>query len=300
MTRNEFNEKLADTLRDMIHDGMEISLARVPKNNGVKLDALSIMMPGSNIAPTHYLDAYYRDFCGGAPIKDLAERILKENRWYGSPDFAEGGLFGEFDKISKNLRYRLINYDMNRELLQSVPHVRYLDLAKIYYFVIENGLGNYASSYVRLEDLKSWELTERELDEQAEENMPEFEPPRFESICDILEKMSGGFHMYEEEGMFSPEMFAPMYVLSNRSRYYGASCMLYPGLLDDLSGKFDTGYYILPSSIHELIILPDMGVYSRRELEEMVTEINQSHVEREEVLSNHVYYYSRFSGTVSM
>ena len=85
----------------------------------------------------------------------------------------------------------------------------------------------------------------------------------------------------------------PMYVLSNKSRINGASCILYKDILKDFAMVVDKDLYVLPSSIHEVILLPSDGTQESEQLKEMVREINQSQVEKEEVLSDSVYYYRR-------
>ena len=77
-----------------------------------------------------------------------------------------------------------------------------------------------------------------------------------------------------------------MYVLSNRSRSYGAAAILYKGRLEGI------GEY-LPSSVHEVIIIPQSAAPGQEELSDLVTEINTTQVDAEEVLSNHAYYYDR-------
>ena len=84
-----------------------------------------------------------------------------------------------------------------------------------------------------------------------------------------------------------------MYVLSNKARVQGAACILYPGILKDFAAAIRSDFYILPSSIHEVILLPAQGEEDREALKQMVREVNASQVEREEVLSDSVYYFDR-------
>lgn len=81
-----------------------------------------------------------------------------------------------------------------------------------------------------------------------------------------------------------------MKVLSNLKRTYGAACILYPGVLEKISGKGGK-LYIIPSSIHETIILPYDEVYSVEELKKMIHEVNSLNLPPEEVLSDSLYYY---------
>lgn len=298
LTRDEFNQEIVEETKKKICTEMNISLHKVSKNNGVVLDAVTIMLPGMYAAPTLYLDAYYDEYSSGVSIGNLTEKLLAENGSYMFPEISDPEDLMDYEAMTGNLRYRLINYDMNRELLKTIPYIRYLDLAKIYYFIV-NMEGSFAARIVRLEDLRLWGVDEKELDTMAEANMSEQEPPSVELISDLLRKM-GGEMAEEPEDVEGMGVSWPMYVISNKRRFYGAACLLYPGLMEALAARMDAGFFILPSSVHELIAVPDNGIFARRDLENLVTEINLSHVERVDILSNHVYYYSRMSGTVTM
>ena len=91
-----------------------------------------------------------------------------------------------------------------------------------------------------------------------------------------------------------------MYILTNQKGINGASCLLYPDVMNKLSEEFQSDFYVFPSSIHELILVPTHDNKSNNEYSNMVREINATQVAREEVLSDHVYYYSRVNGLVMM
>ena len=84
----------------------------------------------------------------------------------------------------------------------------------------------------------------------------------------------------------------PMHIMTNKYQINGASVLLYHGLLDGLAEKLGTDLYVIPSSIHELIIMPaEDGSLSLSKLSDMVKEINENHVKEEEILSDCAYYY---------
>ncbi len=84
-----------------------------------------------------------------------------------------------------------------------------------------------------------------------------------------------------------------MYVLTNEEKFYGAAVLLYPHVLAHLGTLLKRNFFVLPSSVHECILVPDQGHYTRFELMKMVREGNQNQVEEEEILSYQVYYYDR-------
>ena len=83
----------------------------------------------------------------------------------------------------------------------------------------------------------------------------------------------------------------PLRVLSNVKRVHGAICMLYPDVLENLAQEEQRSFYILPSSVHEVILLADTGSGLPGELKAMIAEVNSTQVAPEEVLSDSLYYY---------
>ena len=85
----------------------------------------------------------------------------------------------------------------------------------------------------------------------------------------------------------------PMYVLSSRNRIDGAACILYPTLLADICDSLQSSFYIIPSSIHEVLVLPSDSTDDSAKIREMIKEINDTQVAAEEILSYSLYFYNR-------
>ncbi len=92
----------------------------------------------------------------------------------------------------------------------------------------------------------------------------------------------------------------PLLVLTNKRKCFGASCILYRGLLEKFSERLGQGFYILPSSIHEVILLPENYVKHPDRLMKMVSEVNETQLALEDVLTDSVYYYERKTGRISV
>ena len=298
VTRERFNYLITEEIRRLAPAGTEVSVHRIPKNNGIVLDAVTIMPKGLNIAPSIYLESYFREFCAGTPASELAEELISESGEYMLPSASvDPEDVTGFDTVRGCLRYRVVNYGMNSGMLKTMPHERILDLAKIYYYVVDvEGIEN-ASALVSYKDLARWGVTEEELARIADVNTPLQEPARLDSvrnvIRDLLSGHSGdcGDDLLSAEELLPPDDFTPIYVLTNRSRVFGAACFLYDGVLEKAAAGMESDLFVLPSSIHELIVLPDMGQFTGEELEDMVSSINAEHVLPTEVLSDHAYRY---------
>ena len=94
------------------------------------------------------------------------------------------------------------------------------------------------------------------------------------------------------------EESCPMYILTNKERRYGAGTIFYPGIMEQAQKLLGDNFYILPSSIHECILIPEEGNYDQDRLSEMVAEINEQHVDAREVLSDQAYYYLKKDGRI--
>lgn len=135
--------------------------------------------------------------------------------------------------------------------------------------------------------MEIWGLTEAQLFDEAKKNTPILLPYQFCPMRKLLREICP---YAVDEGEEEEES---LYVLSNKLRSFGAASMLYEGILEKVGQKLGENYYILPSSIHEVIVVPESKSPVKQDLEEMVREINETQVEEEEVLSDRVYYFSR-------
>ena len=92
----------------------------------------------------------------------------------------------------------------------------------------------------------------------------------------------------------------PMYIMTNRQEVNGASVLLYDDVLQTFALKKKTDFYIMPSSIHEVILIPKSKSPDLKDLNEMINEVNETQVQEEEVLSDHAYYYEKNTHTLMM
>lgn len=270
-----------------------VKLNDVMKNNGVVLRGITLMQDDSNISPTIYLNPYYDAYENGdttlGTVIDEVIDTYERNKINRSIDMK---FFLNYETVRSRIIFKLINTEKNRELLRDVPYIPFHDLSIVFQCLVsEERFGN-ASILIHNVHLQLWKVNARELYECALENTPLLQGYELADMNTVLEEMKalGGIDDEEIEDM---QQEVPMYVLSNKSRINGASCILYKDILKDFAMVVDKDLYVLPSSIHEVILLPSDGTQESEQLKEMVREINQSQVEKEEVLSDSVYYYRR-------
>ena len=274
-------------------ENYRVKLNDVMKNNGVVLRGITLMQDDSNISPTIYLNPYYDAYENGdttlGTVIDEVIDTYERNKINRSIDMK---FFLNYETVRSRIIFKLINTEKNRELLRDVPYIPFHDLSTVFQCLVsEERFGN-ASILIHNVHLQLWKVNARELYECALENTPLLQGYELADMNTVLEEMKalGGIDDEEIEDM---QQEVPMYVLSNKSRINGASCILYKDILKDFAMVVDKDLYVLPSSIHEVILLPSDGTQESVQLKEMVREINQSQVEKEEVLSDSVYYYRR-------
>ena len=304
MDYDNFLENVCKGVQDICAPGETVSIKRVLKNNSVELDGLYVTGGNSNIAPTVYLNSFYDDFCGGRSMEDIVDtvaRVEKENRVECS---LEVGDFLTFEKIKDRIIFKLVNTAENKKLLLEVPNRPFLDLSVIFLIFIDKSEGGMATTVIHDNHMNKWNITENELYELALSNMRRIFIPDLRGMEDLLREMlicDSVSSELEREILDEIESrnVAPMYVLTNHNKVYGATGMLYEDLLGEFA-KEHGSFYILPSSIHELILVPDACGVNSDSLLDMVTEVNLTQVAKEEVLSDNIYYYDSDSGTLGL
>lgn len=189
--------------------------------------------------------------------------------------------------------YRLINYEKNRELLQEIPHLPFLDLAVVFYSLLTDTPVGHATVLIRNSHLELWGKNTSWLYEAAKENTEKLLPKRLVSMEDMIYELSEGKQEPEYAGV-------PMYVLTNSRKSFGAACLLYDGALGECFRRLEESYYLIPSSVHEVILIPASAVGDSRELCALVQEMNRTQVRSTEVLSDTVYLYSEETRRLEM
>ena len=294
MSNEEFTEKIAGMVKSRLGSA-EIHVRNVTKNNGIHLTGLAIQEEGCNISPCIYLEGFYSEYENGdKDLEAIAGEIISihcRNRAIHNFDVS---MFTDYRRICPMLRGRLINTERNAEFLKDVPHREVFDLSLVYYVEIPHpGRQDAGSILVQDGHMQLWEVKEQELYHQTMKNMEETDRASILNMADIFADMPGFL-----PGNL-PEEDVPMYILTNQRRWNGAVQMLNKKALEDVGVLFAADYYILPSSIHETILVPAWEqTGTARDLVQIVQEVNHTEVLPEEILSSHVYRYCVDSGQV--
>ena len=298
MEYKEFVEYIKMNAGYIAGEGGNITINHVIKNNGCEMDGLVIMEKGKDIAPTIYLDSFYELYTNGENIKNIIrqiELIYEQNKNNVTFDV---NILKHFDTIKDKIVYKVVNYRSNEKLLEQVPPKRILDLAVVFYCLLDNEYGRSATALIYNNNLKNWNVTIDDVYKAALKNTPDLLHSKISSMAALFEKC--GVNVDGEEVDLKDYVPSDMYVLTNESKLNGAACILYENVLYDFAQKLGADLYILPSSVHEVILLPKLSMFEKDELVNMVKEVNTEGVAADEVLSDHVYEYNRTERLITM
>jgi hypothetical protein len=297
-----FAEKVVAGIIDYFPEEKEMQcrVIETMKNNNVSRVGISFHEQGSNISPVIYMEPYRKAATNGRPMDDLMREIaetvsrsMEQTQHLGPMDY------GDYERVKDYLSVTLINGRENRQLLSQMPYRQMEDLALILElkFPMEQGTG---SIKVNHELAERWKVDTDILFEQAERRAMKAEPAVLQKMEDVLSLLETDRN--ETKNLLDAESLQTaepgLYVLSNQSKVKGAAVLSYPGVLEKVDRLFPKGFYILPSSVHELLIVPKSPELDPKELGEMVRAINRSEVAKEEQLSDRVYTYDRKAGKI--
>lgn len=262
----------------------QIEISVVKKNNGVSPTGLFIRESGQDVSPILYLDDYYIHYQNGELLENVIRNIRADYDKKVQMAAVKIPNLQEFENIRGRVIYRLVNYEKNKEILEDCPHIRLYDLAVTFRWVARIDDVGVSTSLITNKQVKEWGVSVNDLVLAARQNTPRLFPAQ---IIDMEEMLAGmvSFILYPSA--------IPMYILTNKQELNGASALLYGDILKDFANKKGADMYILPSSIHEVIMVPADRINDPTKLLSIVHDANTTVVSIGDVLSDSVYYYDR-------
>ncbi len=294
MEIESFAENVKECVKERLGEGYSVTVRKVDKNNGVTYTGLCVTKDDASMSPVVYMNGYYDTYKKGnttpADAADHVADICRRNR-----HTVNIKRFLDYKDVRGSIVYKLINTDKNRELLEDLPHMEFLDLSIVFQCLVENEEIGTATILIHNAHLKLWGVSVEELYRAAEENTPKLRGYEIKSmkemLCEIMQREKAD--KKSDCGVFMEDLESgiPMYVLSNRHRTDGAVCILYPNLLKDFSYTLGSVFYIIPSSVHEVLLLPAENTDNCEEFRKIIREVNDTQLMEEEILSYSLYYY---------
>lgn len=287
MTYDEFKEKLLGEIGERLGKPA-VKIITVTKNNNVQKEAVTLSDCEAELNPVVYLDDLYKECRSGKKIPECVDQILELS--HGTPEFDSRQFFDSWDEAKDRIELDLANTKWNEGLVTDTPHKEFLDLTVYCRLVFAKDETGIASTVVKESMLVRWGISKQDMWEAASSNLKK-EAYQFMNLRSLIGKSAKAADIKECRS-------ASMCILTNPVMYYGASGILRTDLLEKLAQLKETDLYILPSSVHEVILLPALDCWDVDELRQMVKSVNAGWVDKMDWLSDEVYSYRRGSRKV--
>ncbi len=306
-TMDVFAATIKGAVEASLGDGYEVSIHEVLKNNDTRLTGLTIRTEESNVAPTIYLEGMFERYkAGDAAVPVIVSEIISVYESHKVTMPFDASMVTDFSACQSKVCFKLVNADRNKELLADAPHMIVCDdLAVIFYILVSNDGEGTATITVRRNLFDLWEVSEEELFKIALVNTQRLFRGSVMSMASVMMELLSD-RMDEENAkefydmVVSDEDMVPMYVCTNTQKINGAGVLLYKDLLKEFAERVGTDFYILPSSIHETLLVPVSDQMEVEYLRSMVREVNATQVAPEEVLSDNVYVYRKDDDEIAL
>lgn len=296
MTYDDFKEYTASHLSEYLAEDRaartQVMIQPVNKNNGVVRDGVIIRYPDQNIAPTIYLDDVYADYQDGLSKEACMHKIVVEtDRAAARSEAVDVKALADYSKARQNLYVSAINFESNKEMLQNMPYEKHGDIALIVRAEVpelgsESGIASYK---INNDMLKQYGVSEEQLIKDALQNSSKIRPARFVNMNQMLQDMLPGMEELPDIGM---------HILTNVQKLDGAAAMFYPDIMDEIERQMGGKVTIIPSSVHEVIVIPADASQSEKEFAEMIAEVNKTEVAVQEILGYRPLVYDEITKEV--
>ena len=280
--KEDFKEALQDTFANRRSD-IVLTFNRVEKMND-RYDAVTVKPADSAIGVNISLEKAFSEYEKGIDIDEIVDRFADaaEKALLESPQFDVSSLY-DYEQMKNKLAMEVVSAERNSDLLQKVPHENLEDMAVVYRFVLDqtNSGNGTPTILITNQMLDQYGISQEQLRADALESAPKTKPVEIKSIFETLGGMIPKMEPEDEQ----------MFVASTSDNSHGAGVIAYPNFMENAAQKLGCSFFILPSSIHEVLLVKDNGQMTAKELENMVKEINATQVDLVDQLTDNVYHY---------
>lgn len=304
MDYSTFKKEVPELISQKLGTEYKVRLFELRKSNGIVQDNLSIQKKDASISPCIDLRYYFQKYIQGTVIEDIANAIIA---YYirSMPEQLEPDNLLDPGYVRNQIVCSLVNTDRSQEFLKECPHFPFLNLSVVFYLLIDDariGTGTVMIRNVHMQQLK---LKKEELLGLAMKNMGRLLPADFMTTEQLISELRAG-SMETEAGIAecrdghsdteAMDKKLQLFVLTNSRRSYGAVWMMDMEVLRRVADQLKDDFYVIPSSIHECMVLPAGYHLKTESISRIVRRINRTKVAPEELLADSVYRYDRARG----
>ena len=276
-----YKESLRDKVQEQLGEDVSVYYTEMVKNNNVKKEALALQTKGENTTPMIYVDSLLEAYACTGNMEESKNTVLEIYKGRNHV-LADWNSFS-WEQVKPYIRIRLVRMEGNEEYLKDRPYKKVLDLAMIFVVLLNEKEGEMAAQ-VSWTQMEAWGIDIEELYLTAIDN---FRKEEF-----IITNMTSLFPAELAEEL---EMGIDMYIFSTKKRIQGARAILRVDMLKTFADKKGCNLFILPSSVHEVLLICEEKYMCVAGLKAIVSSVNGDSdvIAAEEVLSDSVYYYDR-------
>lgn len=287
MDFNEFQNQILQEAKDRMW-GVQVEIRPVEKLQGESYTGLSIQPNDSPMAATLNLDTVYNQMVDqGKSFQEVADDLITHaaDIIVDMPKIDVNDITN-YDQMKNTLVVQVIPTDRNAEMLADIPHKNIEDMSLVYRMQIDQNENGTSSVLITNAMLENYGVTVDQLHQDAMDAAVINNPATFRSMQEVLSDLMG------MPSDLMPPMDGPqMYVASVENSLNGAGVIAYPDFMNQVAEQVGGDFFVLPSSVHEVLVVPDDGSIDRHDLESMVREVNASEVLPKDQLSDNVYHY---------
>ena len=264
----------------------DISVKEMKKLNESYL-GMTVAREGQTAVPNINLTRHYQEYLSGGSLEQTFSRMAEQAQME-MPGLSTGWL-QDYEQVKQHLFIRVNDAKENEAFLSMSPHRETDGLAVSYHIAFTGLSGVEATTPVSHKMLEMYGITAEQLHADALENSKRMFPAVYKSMAEIM--MGIASEMGVEADMMPPMEGPQLMVLTNDQGVHGAGSLFYPGQMEEIGAQMGSDFFVLPSSVHEVLIFPDDGQTDYRDLQMMVQQINEAEVAPADRLSDHVYHY---------
>lgn len=308
----EFKAELKALLQVYYRGKNEIEILENQNDAGLIISVFQIRTGEKERMVFNVNEIYLSYDSGEKSIEELAAEIIAQVNHNNNSVREISYWFQLRSEMMHTVFYSLINYEKNKEFLMDVPNLRFLDMAIILYMGVTSENDKYSSGIITNRLMEFWNTDFLELYEKAKYNSVTKQPAiimtledtirnRIKKLINIIPEDS--FSLEESDDFLSLILSEntnsiPLYVVTNSVHRYGAACMLYPDILYNMSKELGSDLFIIPASIHDIILVPAISEIDGNKLQEIVNEVSGQEIEGDDWLSEKLYVFIRESNKI--
>lgn len=305
MSLQDFASYVADNIKDYMPEeyrDAEVSIREVVKDNDTRLMAVDVRRSDERIVPSVYINEMYNSYIGGEDldwlVKNAADTRIRNDAENLLDSRIVTNSIMDYETAKQNLVISICYTEWNRERMEGKVGRQVGEFTEFYRVAVNldpDKERTYSSVVVTEDILEMWGISEEQL--HADALLAEdARTPGLYSMDDLITEFATGLEPANLFDMDDPDAVGrsvPMFCLSTADKVNGAALMLRDDILSKAGEILEDNYFILPSSVHEVLLMPENTGFDPESLGDMVSSINQEQVMPQERLSDHVHYYDR-------